>query len=605
MVQHKQRFKFKLVGSKARVTAHMLQVAWRIRPWAIVGFAIGATLETSSFMVSIYATAKLASLLAHYAAFSATGQIWFWLWADIIAAAAMGIGFWLMGTCKQLLYFRTVRWATNRFLATLCQLDMPDFYDEKVRNQINKAQAGYTWQLSNFVQASLDLIYGILRFVVTAAVVTQITWWLIPLIAIFLIPTLIIEGKLAKVQWFVWDSKGDVRHIFWGLEWIIRQSKGQMELRSSQARKYVLDKIDGINRTFYQEQEGKYRGVNRFASPAKLLETVGTAFGSIVLLRQFLASAISLDRYFFLSGALLRIGGSLNNIFGTLARMQEQFLFVENYFELIDRKPRHTDKPNALQLPRSSVPKIAFEHVDFTYPGQTTPVFTDLSFTIAAGQHIAIVGENGAGKSTLIKLLLRFYRPTAGRILVDGQDLQGISIESWYDQLATLFQDFNQYPFSIAENIEIARPEHKGKVARLAKAARASSVDKFVKDYTHGWGTVLDNTFEKGIEPSGGQWQRVALARAFYRQANILILDEPTSAIDAKAEYDIFNSIFDHYQGKSAIIVSHRFSTVRRADTIIVIDHGQIIEQGSHQALMKNRGLYHELFTKQAEGYRD
>lgn len=583
----------------------MLAVAWHVRANALVGFFAGALLETSSFIVSIYATAELASLLAHYAAHGSTSAIWFWLWIDVAAAAAMGIGFWLMTSQKRLLYFRIVRWSTNQFLQTLCTIDLPDFYDEQVRNQINKVQSGYTWQVSNFTEALLDLLYGMLRFSATAVVVAQINWWIIPLIAIFLIPSLMIEGKLAKVQWFVWDSKGDTRHIFWGLEWIIRQSKSQMELRSLQARGYVLDKINGLNKTFYTEQERKYRGINRLASPAKLLESAGTAAGSVVLLRQFLAGTISLDRYFFLSGAVLRIGGALNNIFGTVSRMQEQFLFVENYFDLIDRRPQHIDKPRAAKLPATNVPEIVFDHVDFTYPGQTTPVFRDLSFTIPAGEHVAIVGENGAGKSTLIKLLLRFYPPTAGRILVDGQDLQDIAIESWYEQLATLFQDFNQYPFSIEENIEIGRPKHAGDGKRMRTAARASNVDQFVKDYPHGWETVLDNTFEKGTEPSGGQWQRVALARAFYRQANVLILDEPTSAIDAKAEYDIFNSIFDQYQGKSAIIVSHRFSTVRRADVIVVIDHGKIIEQGSHTELMKRRGLYHNLFTKQAEGYRN
>ena len=593
------------VKHNVRVCWRILAVAWRIRPGAIVAFALGAILETTSFLVTIYATAELSSLLAHYVMHGATGSIWLWLWIDIIAGATMGVGFWLMSSAKRLLYFRMVRWATYQFLHTLCSIDLADFYDEQVRNQINKAQSGYTWQISNFTEAVLDLIYGILRFVVTAAVVAQISWWLIPLIAIFLIPSLLIEGKLAKVQWFVWDSKGDVRHIFWGLEWIIRQSKSQMELRSLQARQYVLDKIDGLNQTFYKEQEGKYRSINRLSSPAKVLEAVGTAAGAVVVLRQFLSGMISLDRYFFLSGALLRIGSSLNNIFGTASRMQEQFLFVENYFDLIDRKPHYVDKPRAIKLTTRTAPEIRFEYVSFTYPGQTTPVFHDLSFVIKPGQHLAIVGENGAGKSTLIKLLLRFYPPNGGRILIDGQDLQDIAIESWYDRLATLFQDFNHYPFSIAENIEVARPKHKGNAKRLAAAAKASSVDRFVKEYQHSWETVLDNTFEKGTEPSGGQWQRVALARAFYRQANVLILDEPTSAIDAKAEYDIFNSIFDHYKGKSAIIISHRFSTVRRANTIVVIDHGKIIEQGSHQELMKRRGLYHELFTKQAEGYRD
>lgn len=589
---------------KTRIVLRMLATSWRIRPKAVMGYYAGAVIEITSFIVSIYATAKLGSLLAHYIAGGQTESIWFWLWIDIGAAVGVGLGFWLMSWCKRLLYFRMSAWATNQFQRALCWLDIPDFYDEKTRNQINKAQNGYIWQLPALNEATLDLVYAVLRFVATAIVVAQITWWLIPLITLFLVPSLLAESRLAKVQWFVWDSKGDERHVFWGLEWIIRQAKNQMELRSSQARQYILDKIDGMNRSFYNKQERQFSRVNRFTMPSKLFEVGGTAIGSVVLLRQFLGSAISLDRYFFLSGALLRIGGALNNIFGTLTRMQESLLFAENYFAVIDRQPHNIDKPDAITLTTNQAPEITFDHVHFTYPGQETPVFTDLSFTMKSGEHLAIVGENGAGKSTLIKLLLRFYTPTAGRILINGHDLQQLAIESWYEQLATLFQDFNQYPFSIAENIEVARPGHKGDQKRLAKAAKFSNVDGFVGRYKHGWETVLDNSFAKGVEPSGGQWQRVALARAFYREANVLILDEPTAAIDAKAEYDIFNNIFDHYSNKTAIIVSHRFSTVRRAHRIVVLEHGKIVEQGSHRDLMKVKGLYHDMFTKQAEGYK-
>ncbi len=203
----------------------------------------------------------------------------------------------------------------------------------------------------------------------------------------------------------------------------------------------------------------------------------------------------------------------------------------------------------------------------------------------------------------MIKLLLRFYEPTSGKILIDGINIQDITIESLYDKVATLFQDFNQYPFSIQENIEVGRPGNSDD-KKLQNAADSAGVTKFTKKYEHGFGTVLDASFKKGVEPSGGQWQRVALARAFYRDADILILDEPTAAIDAKAEYDIFNNIFDHYKDKTAIIVSHRFSTVRRADTILVIENGKIIEQGSHKDLMKQENLYHEMFSKQAEGYK-
>ena len=267
--------------------------------------------------------------------------------------------------------------------------------------------------------------------------------------------------------------------------------------------------------------------------------------------------------------------------------------------------PKIKDAPDSKKLSTSTTPEIIFEDVTFTYPNQTDPVFKKFNLTIAPGEHIALVGENGAGKSTLIKLLLRFYKPDSGRILVNGQNLSLITIDSWYEQIATLFQDFNQYPFTVAENITIGRSSNKPSKKLLDESAKFGGVDTLVKKYKYGWETVLESSFKNGIEPSGGQWQRIAISRAFYRQANILILDEPTSAIDAKAEYEIFNNIFDHYKNKSALIVSHRFSTVRRADRIVVLNQGQIVEQGSHQTLMKRQGLYHDLFTKQAAGYKE
>lgn len=581
-----------------------LQIAWGVRRFQIICFFFGAILETTMFILSIYASAKLGSLLARFIVTGSKTDIWLWLWLSIAAAALMVAGNWLMENAKRFLYFSMVHWATNNFQRALCNLDIPDFFDTSTRDRINKAQDGYTWQVSNFAQASLDLMYAIIRFLATAIVVAQITWWLVPLLALFLIPNLFAEAKLAKLQWFVWASEGDARHMFWGLQDIMRQAKSQMELRSSQAREYVLKKIDILNRRFYYGQERELKRFNGFVLPAQLLETVGTSIGSIFLVVELLRRVIGLDRYLFLSGALLRISTSLNNIFGILTRMQQSFLFMDDFYAIMERTPKIVDKPDATILKAGDAPEITFERVSFTYPGSEKPVFQNLNFTIKPGERLAIVGENGAGKTTLIKLLMRFYRPLSGRILIDGIDLQDIAIDSWYSQLATLFQDFNRYPFSISENIELARPEFMGDKKRLEHAARLSNVDTIVKNYKHGWETVLDNSFEKGVEPSGGQWQRVALARAFYRQANVLILDEPTAAIDAKAEYDIFNNIFAEYKGKTAIIVSHRFSTVRKADRILVFEHGKVIEDGTHKELMKLNSQYADMFNKQAEGYR-
>lgn len=587
------------------VGKRILSTAVSVRPAAVALYLFGAILETAASIVTIFASAKLAGLLATYITTKATDGIWFWLYVDIASAVAIGIGFWIMRYSERLLYFAMNKWAVNAFMTTMGRIDIAAFYDDEMRNKINKADSGYSWQMPNLSVIYLELIYALIRFSAIAVVVAQISPWLIFVIAIFLLPTLFSDAKIASIQWMVWGSKGDNRHIFSRLGQMLAQPKQQMELRSMQAQQYAQNKIKTINTEFYREQETKFRSASKLSFSSKVLEVGGVAIGSIILLRQFLGGSLALDRYFFLSGALLRIGGALNAIFGSLSRLQDPMLFAQNFYELIDAKPAIKDTVNAVELKNAKPPTIEFKSVSFTYPGQTVPTFSNLNVKIDTSEHVALVGENGAGKSTLIKLLLRFYIPDSGTILIDGKDLNEISIDSWYKQLATLFQDFNEYPFPIDENIYIGKPGTKPDKAKLQQAAEFGGVDELIKDYKHGWETVLDASFKKGIEPSGGQWQRVALARAFYRDANILILDEPTSAIDAKAEYDIFNNIFDHYQSKSALIISHRFSTVRRANRIIVLEHGNIMEQGSHAELMKAKGLYHELFSKQAEGYQN
>lgn len=592
------------MNSKFKTLLNSYKNAWRVRRGAVIGYFIGAMAEVLGSLLVIYASAKLAGLLVEYLSTGQTSEIWFWFVVDVVGAVSSALGFWLMGFCGRLLYFSFAAWSIKNFVKKMSEIDIASFDDNETRTTINKVANGYAWTLSDLSSGALDLAYGVIKFLSITAVVSQISWWLLPLIVIFLMPSLIAESRIAKIQWFVFAEKGDERHIFWGLDWIIRQRSRQLELRAMQAKDYIAKKINDLNTKFYKTQEDRYKKANRYFVPAKISEAAGVAIGSFVLIKQFLDKTIALDQYLFLSGALLRVGGSLNNIFGTLSRMQEPLLFVQSYYEVLNLPSSNKDLPNAKNLPnKKSPPKIEFKNVNFRYPGSENLVFNRLNLTIRPAEHIAIVGENGAGKTTLIKLLLRFYKPESGEILIDGVDINDLRIDSLYDKIATLFQDFNQYPFSIGENITVGRVDRSQKHVTREKAAELSNVDKFVKKYQDGWDTVLDPSFKKGVEPSGGQWQRVALARAFYRDASILILDEPTASIDAKAEYEIFNNIFDQYSNKSAIIVSHRFSTVRRADRIVVIENGEIVEEGSHKKLMKNKNLYFDMFSKQAKGY--
>lgn len=588
---------------RLRLALRMLKISYSIKPIAMVVFFAGAISEIGGFITSIYASAKIVSILAGYITSGNSDGVWFWLGVDVVSGILIALGFQAMEYAKRIIYFEFVQWSTRKFMLALSTFDIADFYEKNRRNQINKVTDAFTWKLADLAYANLDLMYALLRFVAIAFVVSQIAWWMVPVIAIFLIPTLFAESKLAKMMWFVWDQKGDERHIFWGLKWIMGRPKNQMELRSTQANKYVINKIDHMTSAFYGEQREKYKKASQVVALTKALEVFGTLAGSVFLIKQLLGNAINLNTYFFLSTALLRVGGSLNNIFGTLSRMQESLIFADSYFQLIDSRPKIIDIAGSQPLTSKDSPEIIFKNVSFAYPDQDTNVFTNLNLHIRTGEHVALVGENGSGKSTLIKLILRFYRPTSGQILIDGIDLQDISIDTWYERIATLFQEFNAYPLPIKENVEIGRSDKKPDEDLLKQSAKFADIDEMIDSYEHGWDTVLDSSFKKGVEPSGGQWQRVAIARTFYRNAKMLILDEPTSAIDSKAEYDIFNNIFENYKNRTALIVSHRFSTVRRADRIIVLDHGKVVQTGSHKDLMNNKGLYKDMFDKQAEGY--
>lgn len=277
---------------------------------------------------------------------------------------------------------------------------------------------------------------------------------------------------------------------------------------------------------------------------------------------------------------------------------------MTDFFAYLDTKSQILWPKKGVILTNKIPPTIEFKNVSFKYPHSNHFVFKKLNLIIPSGQDIALVGENGAGKTTLIKLICRFYEPTSGQILINGHNLKTLNKNYWYGQLGILFQDFNRYAYTVAENIQLGKKEDKISISNLDTYTKQAGAYDFIQKYTKKYNQILSKSYNGGTEPSGGQWQRLALARAFYRNANILILDEPTSAIDAKGEYEIFQKISKLQHKKTTIIVSHRFSTVRRADNIYVLQNGKIIESGNHQDLVKKRGLYYQMFTLQAKGYQ-
>jgi ATP-binding cassette subfamily B protein len=294
----------------------------------------------------------------------------------------------------------------------------------------------------------------------------------------------------------------------------------------------------------------------------------------------------------------------METLVSSLVGVSEQALFIKDLFDFLETKPSIVSAPDALPAPRSIQIGFEWQNVSFAYEGSDREVLSNLSFRFYPGEKIALVGENGAGKTTLVKLLARLYDPTAGRILLDGIDLREYDVESLRHEIGVIFQDYMRYDMLAAENIGFGRigelSNHDRIRVSAGKSLAADVVVKLPKQYRQ----MLGRRFEGGVDLSTGQWQKIALARAYMRDAQILILDEPTASLDARAEFEVYQRFVELTAGKMAVLISHRFSTVRMADRILVLEHGRLVEEGSHRQLVALGGKYAELFELQAAGYR-
>jgi ATP-binding cassette subfamily B protein len=289
----------------------------------------------------------------------------------------------------------------------------------------------------------------------------------------------------------------------------------------------------------------------------------------------------------------------IKEIFSSLASLYEDTLFISDTFEFLGMKEKIVPE-QPMSVPTGLNNKIAVENLSFSYPGSSDRTLSNVSFELRKGEIVAIVGHNGAGKSTLVKLLTRLYDPTSGKILFDGNDIRNYDPDNYRRRFSVVFQDFMLYNLSAGENIRLGDAESDYSAARIRKAAESSGISKLIESMPAGYDTVIGNLFDDSRELSWGEWQKIAISRSLYREADVLILDEPSSALDSDAEFEIFNRFREIISGKTAILISHRFSNVKLADRIIVLDRGTIAESGTHEELLGIKGLYFEMFTKQA-----
>lgn len=493
---------------------------------------------------------------------------------------------------------------THRLMRKVDQLDIATLEDSDFQDKLQNAKDNATWQASNMLQNTFYAVQSVVEMLIALGSLLFLNWIFALIVTLTAIPTLLYQTRSARAVWNIWAGNTPFRKRYNYLYYVLQNARSVKELRLFGLGGYFVNKTRRLGDKFARENMAAINKDNGLAVLSDGIGALGYGIVEVYLLLAVLARRLSLGSLTYFTTALGNYQNAVGGLFRTLSQLLDETQYIAEVFAVLDMRPQVVSPPDAVKLSGSEPPLIEFRHVSFSYPGTGKPVLRDFSLVVQPGEKIAFVGENGAGKSTVIKLLCRLYDVDEGEILINGVNIQRLDLASWYNQLGVLFQDFLRYEYSLRDNIRFGRVSRPLVVDDIVHAAEEGGADAVAQTLPAGYNQMLGKTFKGGIEPSGGQWQKIALARAFYRNAPVLILDEPTASIDARAEHEIFRRVEKLASDKTVFIISHRFSTVRNADKIYVIEQGKIAESGTHQQLMKRRGLYADLFNLQAQAYK-
>ena len=502
-----------------------------------------------------------------------------------------------------LLADRYTRHVSIEVMKHSADLDLAAYEDPVFYDRLERARVQATDRLG-MIQAIGRLIQQAITTISLSVSIMLFSPWLLLLLVAGVIPAFLGESHFAFLGYAKNFRQTPVRRQLDYLRVLGGSREAAKELKLFGLKDFLIGRFTKLSDGIYEENVGLARRRLVAGSFLSMIGTAGYYSAYVFVIWRTVTGAISIGTLTFLSGAILQASGNIQSIFSTVSGIADQALFLTDLLAFFEMKPSIRSKPNALPAPRPIAQGFEFRDVSFRYPGATRMVLNRLNLFLRAGERVALIGENGEGKTTIVKLMTRLYDPTEGQVLLDGVDLREYSLEDLYKEIGVIFQDFMRYEMTARENIAVGQIEEVSNLELLRTAAKKSMADGVIARLPQYYEQMLGRRFDGGVDLSGGEWQKVALARAYLRNAQLLILDEPTAALDARSEFEVFQRFAELTAGKTALFISHRFSTVRMADRIVVLENGKIAEDGSHDELARLGGRYAEMFEMQAASYR-
>ena len=530
-------------------------------------------------------------------------RLW-WLVAAEFGLAVLGNVFSrIVDFTDQMLADKYTRYVSIEVMRHAAELDVmayedPDFYD-----RLERARVQATDRLA-MIQMLGRLQQQVITTVTLSVGIVYYSPWLLLLLIAGVLPAFVGESHFAFLGYAKNFRQTVMRRQMDYLRQVGGSKEAAKELKLFGLSKFLTDRFATLADKVYEENVALSKRKLVAGVFLSIIGSLGYYSAYVWVIYKTVIGVLSIGTLYFLAGAILQASSNIQQIFSTLSGVADQALFLTDLLAFFQMEPTIRSKPNALPAPRPVMRGFEFRNVSFSYPGSPRRILKNLDFTLRPGERVALIGENGEGKTTIVKLMTRLYDPTEGQILLDGIDLREYDLEDLYREIGVIFQDFMRYEMTARENIAVGRIEELGNTEEIATAAHKSLADDVIGKLPEKYEQMLGRRFEMGVDLSGGEWQKLALARAYLRDAQLLILDEPTAALDARSEFEVFERFAELTEGKMALFISHRFSTVRMADRIVVLAGGRIAEDGSHEQLMALGGRYAEMFEMQASSYR-